>query len=831
MGTFYVPVGLATNYYLPYVYDPLSIRIGIAFFCLLFFVFTFTSTLLKKYHYHLVELTLTITVIQFTYLLYVNENHWIFSGCLGVIWVVTACFFKDKWLYLLFVICNFLSLAFMITFVSSNVNLIAFFLLLLVFVTSSILTRIYFQATLQKLYFFHQLLKKSEALIVVADVSGNVKYVSDNSERLIGFSSDELCGKAWWDAQENKIASRQEIKEKIDKIKARVSQKIVYEQKFRKKDGIYCKIKWNDSLLENGDLLGVGTILEPEITPDSNVIKLSNLTRNSNNISFIVNKQFALSWCNELFLKTFGVEETDALQQSIQTFFADILKGETLQEIIEKCKYQTSNVPLSFEIDGHKIIHTQFLLIPILDEGEWQQTICIGKDVSAELIESQNHKNSKQQNEMLSNLNQKILFAEKMDDILSFIVAFMQKLPRTVHRISIASYNFDTERVHVLYSNNGITGDISIDSFSYPLQESLSTINMMKGAEYALNNLNELNPSEFTPTQAKLFNEHGVGCYLTFPIRFENELIGSMNFAAKDDNQFTDDFVDLLKLLSKNVSIAVKQFNLKETIRLKNSHLEAKNKEVLDSLGYAKRIQKAFMPTNFFCNNCFHDSMVFLKPKDILSGDFYWIEEMGDESWIVCADCTGHGVSGALMSIVGANILKQAFSRKEINQPNQLLAFLNERLIETLQNSSNKISDGMDIAVCKLHFKENKLYFAGVMRPLMHCNNESLQIYLPSRTPIGAKFNQKASDFELHEINIAKGDKFYLSSDGFSDQFGGENNKKYGSKRFRELIRQTSSYPMSQQVRIISNSFDLWRREYEQTDDVLIVGFQPICRE
>jgi serine phosphatase RsbU (regulator of sigma subunit) len=505
--------------------------------------------------------------------------------------------------------------------------------------------------------------------------------------------------------------------------------------------------------------------------------------------------------------------------------------GNDFSKIVEECKKSSKNKneDVDFPTKDKSTLRIQFSCVPVYEEGEFLYVICIGKDVTEEYLKRQQFLLEQKRKEILYYLDQKIFRAESLSDILSEIVKHVRELNFNIRRISIASYNFEEEIVQIIYSNNAgnFDNEIAIGTFSYPLIDSANTISILKNAEFAINDLNKEQASRMTPTQRFLYNEHGVGCYITFPINYKDELIASMNFGAENDTCFTDDVICFLKELSKDIAVAVYQYKLKEALDIKNVYLEEKNKSIIDSIHYAERIQKAILPSFEDYYKCFDDSFVLLQPKDTLSGDFFWVEDTKNKLWIASVDCTGHGVPGALVSLIGANILNQAIFEQGFEYPNEILAYLNENVIKTLQNSNEQVNDGMDIAICCIDKKKNTLYYAGVMNHMLYIRDNELFECSANRIPIGMNPKRTANDFEVHEVKIEKGDLFYIFTDGFADQFGGEKDKKFGAKKFKKLLLDVADYPMSEQERILKNSFSLWKLDEEQTDDVLVLGFSP----
>lgn len=249
--------------------------------------------------------------------------------------------------------------------------------------------------------------------------------------------------------------------------------------------------------------------------------------------------------------------------------------------------------------------------------------------------------------------------------------------------------------------------------------------------------------------------------------------------------------------------------------------------EITQSIQYAWRIQNAMLPANEILNGLFPSNYIFYLPRNTVSGDFYWANQIGKHKIIAVADCTGHGVPGAFMSMMGISLLNEIILREEIIQPSKILNKLRERLILALKNKGQDInvSDGMDISLISVDMETNTLHFAGAYNPLYLVRNSELIALDADRMPIG-QFVNDTVPFNEKEILIKQGDNLYLFTDGFKDQIGGEKNKKYSSKQFKHLLTETSKFSIEEQKQHIAQTFDNWKQEEEQVDDVLVIGLQ-----
>jgi serine phosphatase RsbU (regulator of sigma subunit) len=249
---------------------------------------------------------------------------------------------------------------------------------------------------------------------------------------------------------------------------------------------------------------------------------------------------------------------------------------------------------------------------------------------------------------------------------------------------------------------------------------------------------------------------------------------------------------------------------------------EEKNVEILDSINYAKRIQSAILPPMSVFNELLTDSFVVYKPKDIVAGDFYWVRHERDRTFFAAADCTGHGVPGAMVSVICNNALNRSVSEFGLNDPGKILDKTREIITEELAKGENEVADGMDIALCCL--VDNKAYFSGAHNPLWISRNGEMLVTKGDNQPVGKYFDP--TPFSTHKVDLQDGDMIYLFSDGFQDQFGGEKGKKFKAKAFMKLLLEMKDKSMKEQSSLLSKAFDDWKGNFEQLDDVCVIGLR-----
>lgn len=271
---------------------------------------------------------------------------------------------------------------------------------------------------------------------------------------------------------------------------------------------------------------------------------------------------------------------------------------------------------------------------------------------------------------------------------------------------------------------------------------------------------------------------------------------------------------------------------VERTIELKdtNEKLSEAFTDIKDSINYAQRIQQAILPMESIIHQVLPDSFILFKPRDVVSGDFYWfgsVEKNGSTHHIIAAaDCTGHGVPGAFMSMIGNTILSEIVIAKEIVDPSQILSLLHHGIRKALKQNLTTSRDGMDICLCSINLSNNKVRYAGANNPLWILRKDKeIEIIKANKCAIGG-FTEDNQRFESHEVFLQKGEAVYLFTDGYSDQFGGEFGKKLTAKKFREAILQVADKTMSQQKFYLENYIDIWKGSEFQVDDILVIGIR-----
>jgi serine phosphatase RsbU (regulator of sigma subunit) len=249
---------------------------------------------------------------------------------------------------------------------------------------------------------------------------------------------------------------------------------------------------------------------------------------------------------------------------------------------------------------------------------------------------------------------------------------------------------------------------------------------------------------------------------------------------------------------------------------------------LMESVTYAQRIQETLLPGRMLFTSSFNDSFVMFRPKDVVSGDFYCYARLGSKVVVAVADCTGHGIPGAMVSMMGYTILDDIIKCNGLSNPAQILTRLDSAVRKLFKQGRTGfgINDGMDIAVCTIDYENRTLEFAGANRPLFHFHNGDLSILQGNKNGIGGEINPHHSAFDAVTIPFSSGDSIYMFSDGYTDQFGGDNNKKFMRKNFISLLQSVQHLPMNDQQTHLELEHRLWKKQEMQTDDITVMGLK-----
>lgn len=416
--------------------------------------------------------------------------------------------------------------------------------------------------------------------------------------------------------------------------------------------------------------------------------------------------------------------------------------------------------------------------------------------------------------------------------------AFVQRVEEDLHRkemkaISDSSLTNSWMRLKEVKGNFNAEEQVSIDSLEKKIEEMLVQFKAVQDLLPTFDSYS--NPIALMEAESYFIEGSGIPLVVeeaeSILNRLRKKQTERMNAEIEEMNVQFSRLTGVLVVVSLFVlfaGIAIAYFTTKlrkqkEESDIQKEQLNLLYRDLTDSINYAQRLQNTILPNIGAVRQIFNKSFVFYVPKAVVSGDFYWFKNVGGKKLFAAADCTGHGVPGAFMSLVGHNFLNHV--TKVFLDPAQILNNVNRLGTEVLRNNNNGVRDGMDIALCAIDEKELTLEYCGANIPLYVVRNNELIELAPTKRSIGT-FGERGETFETKKFQLEKNDMVYACSDGYADQFGEANNKKFMRKRFKEILTSLSIQEIDAQEKTLHETFNAWKGSMEQTDDLLVIGIR-----
>ena len=483
-------------------------------------------------------------------------------------------------------------------------------------------------------------------------------------------------------------------------------------------------------------------------------------------------------WYNDGFFKMAGYvnreEFTEEVFEHYDTIF-ELSSNPEIERIFQD--FKTNNSPVIYESHHYvrtgERIWTSATLTPVYNEEELTYVVALYSDVSEKkyFIDSLQNKNKE-----------------------------LEKLSLVVRKMNEAVIICDAEGT-IEYFNYGMirNSGYTKDEFERILGEdkNIKNISSYKGIEQVIEDFHKCIDTFF---------------YDSYHYKKDGEIMWT---TASLTPIYKNEILDKIIIVYTDITDR-KKFSEK----LKQQH-----KDITDSIEYAKNIQKAILPNRSILDNNLSDSFVYYKPRDIVSGDFYWFSKINNHLIIVAADCTGHGVPGAFMSMIGNEFLHQIVNSKGVSSPKEALVQLDRRMSNALRdkNAKTQRKDGMDIAMLVINLDTNEAQFCGAFNPLYLIRNNEIVEFKSVKESIGGGIT-KEENFILHNIQLETNDKIYMFSDGYIDQFGGEKGKKFMRRRFKQMLLEIHQKPMKEQYKELDKTFHTWKGDRNQVDDIIVIG-------
>ncbi|MEQ1732820.1 MAG: PAS domain S-box protein [Bacteroidia bacterium] len=556
---------------------------------------------------------------------------------------------------------------------------------------------------------------------------------------------------------------------------------------------------------------GICTDITQKKKTELELKQLSIVAQKTNNGVLITNNIGQVIWANEGYLAMFEISLDNLVGKRPRDLFnANDEQFSTEIDEVSKTGF-TKEIETYTYLKNKKWVEINNTVV-LDDAGNVEQQI----EVLTDITDKVNDRNVLAQNarelEFQSSFQKKLINSLSFNDITTDALGFIKNQTKGCNRIAL--YSLD-ER------NTTFTGYTLINEIFVKTRliatETSSYSRVAKGEIFIQKNL-ATTPNKSVSDIEEL--NYGVLSYVVLPILSNNKLIGLLNVSFDHEFDLSNAELQSLNSFTALLSVAMQQ------VELKNELIE-KNKDTIDSLNYAQNIQSAILPNLKNMNTIFNDVCVYFKPRDIVSGDFYWAKEINGFTFIAVADCTGHGVPGAFLTLIGSLVLEQIIVIEKTTNPAEILSKLDERIYLSLNNKHGDdiMRDGMEIALCVIDKQNRKLEFAGAGLGLLYFDNEE-EFYIKGQRKSIGDYRSDIFNFETTTITFTGNEVFYMSTDGYQDQLGGANYKRFSKKRTIELFRTIAPENGLNKENNLHQEIVTHIAHHQQTDDITVVAFK-----
>lgn len=638
----------------------------------------------------------------------------------------------------------------------------------MILVLSFFLLSYYFKLfRLRLLRFSERVIGGFDQYLMVSDESGNLVFLNDYAAEKFGFDLEKRSLKEWWEFRKYSKKEIEEVKKEIkDAIKSNV--KIPsYEQDLVLPNGQEVTIEWNDQIVSGKFYFGIGTDISKRKAARLEAEKFSKVSYALNAGIILSNDKGEITWCNSHVEEIFGYKEEEILgKRPSLVFKVPLFFKEKYNEILSKGLKDGESVEIAHYHKSGRIIWILLNFSSFLeDNGE-------NVEVITDITEQKNKELEYQQISLIATRTQTpVLICDR-----EYVVNWMN---------DALTNEFNTDFSEVIGNN----------FFNRYINEKID-ITEIEELKTSLDN------QKSTQVEIRLINKGKLVWY----------------------KLSVDPIIDEVGKVTQFMIIMQNIQHFKDAQLV----IEQKNKDMVDSISYAQRIQSAILPDHAVIESFLPKHFFFYRPKDIVSGDFYYVKKHNGLMFIAVADCTGHGVPGAMISSIGSAALHNAIFDHSLVKPNEILEHADEYLKEALSARNNEMTDGMDLGLLVLDEKENKLLFSGAKRPLIlvNRNTKNMEVIKGSRRSIGEFYGESPEPFQVHEFELFEDKSVYLFSDGIPDQFGGEKHKKIGMKRTMKFIEEIGHLHIEERLQGIEDRISEWMVASfaDQTDDMLFFG-------
>ena len=669
-----------------------------------------------------------------------------------------------------------------------------------------------------RLFFADTTINTGSSLVIASNKEGDIIFASKNFEQILGYTEKEILGNGWWQIRSEDSKYNQKLKESVvAKDMERNSVERILDKK-----GTPRWIQWENSYFENNLVVGIGI----DITDKKEIEeRYQHIVETASDIIYTTSIDGFFTYANEVTSRITEYTNEELLNMRFNKlvrrdfvkqashFYLNQIAAQTEESYIELPIITKSgreiwvgqSAKLSRnENEGNKIVGFQVICRDITERREAQIQI----EAKNKRIQQYSEKL-----ELLNDVKQIILEATEKNDLIKRVLTQLTKKITDAKRSTLTLFDSVLKTAY-LYEFKAANS--KIDLTILPAVDYRSLPNLLKNEFFKVDdfyNSGELSNSD------NILIELGINSYLITPLFYNGKLLGALNLASEHKNLFDEDYINFARQIADAIAITLEQISYRK-------ELSEKNKDISDNIEYSHRIQQSVMPPESFLQAIIPESFIILKQRDVIGGDFYWCDKKDDKIFIALGDCTGHGVSGALLSILCSNIISQAIKEYNMFDPGLILDFLNRRIKESLNQykQADEILDGLDVSLCVLDLKYNVLMFSGAMQNLYVINNGHLNEIKGNRLPIGGIAAGLKTQFTT-QIRLLNEDlKIYMSSDGFFDQFKGTDIKKFSKSRFKFTLLDIEKLPFQKQKSYLWKQHTDWKENGNQTDDICLIG-------
>ena len=393
-----------------------------------------------------------------------------------------------------------------------------------------------------------------------------------------------------------------------------------------------------------------------------------------------------------------------------------------------------------------------------------------------------------------------------------------------IRRLNITLFDFEKEEVNFYFLREN--GEDKLQNKPFSIHAfSADTLNDLKANKRVI--VKSIKQKKIKSDSDLQMIKNNIDSFVSFPLMANNKLLGSLNVSFEDELILADDQEEFLAMLTEGITIAINQKILFNQTVFASSQLSNLHNELNSSIDYAQKIQEAILPSDEFFTDIFPKHFQILQQKDRVGGDFYWVRKFKDGiKMVICIDCTGHNVPGAFMTMLARMLIREAGTIKALRNPSEILFQMDGAVRRVLkQDNYGGMQDGMDVTICIINEKENRIQFSSAHRPIIYIEkgNTEVTVVKGCKFSVGG-FSEVKKEFKVTDLPLDTVAKFYMVTDGYLDQFGGPNVKKIGKKNFIKTLNLIQNLPMSKQKEFLLNELNNWKGDLDQIDDICVIG-------